>query len=239
MDLPKDTTNPWLVTYLEEFLYYCCPECDERCQSRDTFLDHALGRHPLAEDSLKKFQINDFDNDNFLNITDIKQENYDHEESSVSEAMMMEIPVDPPLKEESEPLKKPIRKCAKKKKTSTTSINKSKKCEICCKVYANRDSWRAHMRNEHPKDNSKVWACQQCDFMGKHERSLKAHMSTVHQKEKLAKMFCSHCGKEDVSIGNLKGICLCGSYSNFYFSKLIFSVEMFSFCNPEHFEMKI
>ena len=38
--------NPWDVGNLEDFLYYCCPECDvkvvhERDQSRDLFLQHA------------------------------------------------------------------------------------------------------------------------------------------------------------------------------------------------------
>lgn len=48
--------NPWVVTYLEEFLFYCCPECDVKCQSKDFFLHHALGNHPLAADCLKQFQ---------------------------------------------------------------------------------------------------------------------------------------------------------------------------------------
>ena len=34
--------NPWDVVNLDDFLYYCCPECDEyRGQSRDLFLQHA------------------------------------------------------------------------------------------------------------------------------------------------------------------------------------------------------
>ena len=27
--------NPWTVENLEEFLYFCCPECDERNQSKE------------------------------------------------------------------------------------------------------------------------------------------------------------------------------------------------------------
>ena len=34
--------NPWDVVNLDDFLYYCCPECDEyRDQSRDLFIQHA------------------------------------------------------------------------------------------------------------------------------------------------------------------------------------------------------
>ena len=28
----KNEENPWMVEELEEFLYYCCPECDEKCR---------------------------------------------------------------------------------------------------------------------------------------------------------------------------------------------------------------
>ena len=41
--------NPWIVGRLEEFLYFCCPECDERNQSKELFLQHALTHHPLAK----------------------------------------------------------------------------------------------------------------------------------------------------------------------------------------------
>ena len=40
--------NPWAVESLEDFLHYCCPECDVKSQSRDFFLDHALLNHPLV-----------------------------------------------------------------------------------------------------------------------------------------------------------------------------------------------
>ena len=49
--------NPWEVRQLEEFLYFCCPECDQKCQTKDSFLQHALGQHPKAEPCLKQFQI--------------------------------------------------------------------------------------------------------------------------------------------------------------------------------------
>ena len=42
----KNEENPWMVEELEEFLYYCCPECDEKCRARGPFLQHALCNHP-------------------------------------------------------------------------------------------------------------------------------------------------------------------------------------------------
>ena len=42
----KNEENPWMVEELEEFLYYCCPECDEKWRSKGPFLQHALCNHP-------------------------------------------------------------------------------------------------------------------------------------------------------------------------------------------------
>ena len=42
----KNEENPWMVEKLEEFLYYCCPECDEKCRAKGPFLQHALCNHP-------------------------------------------------------------------------------------------------------------------------------------------------------------------------------------------------
>ena len=45
--------NPWNVEDLDEFLYYCCPECNKKTQSKESFLQHAIDRHPLGKFSLK------------------------------------------------------------------------------------------------------------------------------------------------------------------------------------------
>ena len=49
--------NPWDVEKLEEFMYFCCPECDERNRSKEIFLQHAFDQHPKAKEYLQKFQI--------------------------------------------------------------------------------------------------------------------------------------------------------------------------------------
>ena len=45
----------WDVKSLEDFLYYCCPECNERKQSRESFLFHALNQHPESHDFLVQY----------------------------------------------------------------------------------------------------------------------------------------------------------------------------------------
>ena len=49
-----EQANPWIVEELEEFLYFCCPECDEKCQAKGHFFsDHsALTNRPDAKTQL-------------------------------------------------------------------------------------------------------------------------------------------------------------------------------------------
>ena len=50
-----EVEDPWNVDTLEEFLYYCCPECkDERIQNKEDFIKHALEVHPKSKVSVSK-----------------------------------------------------------------------------------------------------------------------------------------------------------------------------------------
>ena len=49
-------SNPWEVSNLECFQYYCCPECDQRHQSKQVFLQHALEQHPKSIRPIEKMQ---------------------------------------------------------------------------------------------------------------------------------------------------------------------------------------
>jgi hypothetical protein len=40
------SNNPWAVDTIEEFHFYCCPECDERYHSAKQFKEHASYKHP-------------------------------------------------------------------------------------------------------------------------------------------------------------------------------------------------
>ena len=36
-----ENSNPWIVSSIFEFQYFCCPECDERSQDKQNFVKHA------------------------------------------------------------------------------------------------------------------------------------------------------------------------------------------------------
>ena len=44
--------GPWSVECLEDFLYYCCPECDHKEHSKDFFIQRAFAQHPGANKAL-------------------------------------------------------------------------------------------------------------------------------------------------------------------------------------------
>ena len=52
-----DKNNPWSVSKLEEFLYFCCPECDLKDQSKEAFVQHALDHHPKSKDAIQSIYI--------------------------------------------------------------------------------------------------------------------------------------------------------------------------------------
>ena len=75
MDDTKED-NPWQVNQLEEFLYFCCPRCDSKCQAKDIFLDHALSEHPESSDFLEQFQ---FPEEPLIDDFKVKQEILDED----------------------------------------------------------------------------------------------------------------------------------------------------------------
>ena len=78
--MTEDTKNPWEGRDLEEFLFFCCPECDEKNYSKELFLQHALKLHPMAKEvfgasnSIKVELEEDINNDENNIITDYDDE---------------------------------------------------------------------------------------------------------------------------------------------------------------------
>jgi hypothetical protein len=44
----QNAHNPWVVDTLEDFLFFCCPECPEQSATKDLFINHALFNHPMV-----------------------------------------------------------------------------------------------------------------------------------------------------------------------------------------------
>ena len=49
----KAPDNPWDVSSIYEFNFFCCPECDCKVNTKQSFVSHALECHPRAAEGLK------------------------------------------------------------------------------------------------------------------------------------------------------------------------------------------
>ena len=86
------SNNPWNVTNLDEFLYFCCPECDLRDQSKLQFLQHALEHHPKSKEYAQQF--------NEFVIKEEPREINEDSDFSQEFVMIKSEPIDDPLSEE-------------------------------------------------------------------------------------------------------------------------------------------
>ena len=68
--------NPWAVNNLKDFLYYCCPECDEKIKSLETFLQHALNKHDLAKEVLPKIIVKEEFDEQYNDDYDTVSQNF-------------------------------------------------------------------------------------------------------------------------------------------------------------------
>ena len=67
--------NPWSVKSIEDFRFYCCPECERREVNKKDFLNHAINNHPRAIDSLNfggKSKPHDEVDSNLWNVESIE-----------------------------------------------------------------------------------------------------------------------------------------------------------------------
>ena len=54
-----DKINPWSVPNIEDFLFFCCPECNTRDKLKDAFIQHGLDCHPDSKEDLLRFMSQD------------------------------------------------------------------------------------------------------------------------------------------------------------------------------------
>ena len=76
--------HPWAVQNLEEFLYYCCPECNERNQSEELFFIHALESHPHSKEYILPFKVKSEENETYYNEYDVKVETSEYDLEGLS-----------------------------------------------------------------------------------------------------------------------------------------------------------
>ena len=64
--------NPWKVQSIDEFNYFCCPECVFRAKEDSSFQAHALQNHVLSKTLFHGTEANDLDQGDLLKGIDNK-----------------------------------------------------------------------------------------------------------------------------------------------------------------------
>lgn len=194
--------NPWMVNKLEDFLFFCCPECDTKEKDRKTFLDHAFDKHPDTKTYLSQF----------LTEIPVKTEEFliaepdisfsDHEEEAKVDLSDFLVGFDDNIKTEDISVKDeysaeeeysdyeyyPVKKKPKKVK-SEPRAGKSYECHGCQKIFTSKVE---HMK--HSCENSSH-QCSDC------LKSFKSLFTLYYHKRKCRGMVgeddlkCSKCAK--------------------------------------------
>ncbi len=58
-NMSNSTPNPWeVVHHVQDFSFYCCPECSFKSKAVNPFQDHAMEHHPMVSctDMFKLFK---------------------------------------------------------------------------------------------------------------------------------------------------------------------------------------
>ena len=163
----EEDENPWCVSTLEDFLHFCCPECDVKDKSKELFLQHISKKHPKAKHFLTlwtsvKSELNpEFINEEIRNFdvnVDIKAEECHNEET------ILETNID----------------------NNVDDWNNFGKnlftCLHCQESFQNFNVLHEHMALVHDKPENKP-QCDSCGKTFKTENGLEKHIKEIHQKK--------------------------------------------------------
>ena len=202
--LQDEEENPWSVKNLDEFLYFCCPECHVKDSSQEKFIKHALEHHPKAKHYLEPFIIKE----EFYENDEDKAKNYKFGEINETSNEELTNYSEPEIQIKQETKEKII---ISKENTDTDSIEenvemnqtinnsnfvKTKvelKCNLCEEDnFTSRLSLKKHKKDVH--NEVKKFNCEQCGKFVANAKVLKDHIQTVHEGRKDHK--CQYCNKD-------------------------------------------
>ena len=203
-------TNPWAVKDLEEFSYFCCPECNVKEKSEEIFLKHALQKHPHCEPHLPFYIIKqetyhpdhiECDVEAFEDLENIENDDEkkiieEHvskkDENQISRVVRFNVKsTDDARKIRINPLELKIPEETKKQKHE---------CKQCKKSYPRMKDLKMHVRRTH-ETASQTHKCPNCEKSYSHVHDLKVHIRKVHEG---FRHNCHLCDKSYTESGNLK-----------------------------------
>ena len=191
----------WNVESLEDFLYYCCPECDNRNPSRDEFLHHALSVHEGSNHYLMKFSVKEeFNIDNYY--TDDIEENCLIKELVPNNSLDL-IKND---KKEEAFISHFKEENFDHDEDYDVSLETNEDFDETEKISNNEEvvDLKSEKRDDKINNDGEVkpFKCNQCQFTAKYKSTLTKHVNSVHEGIKNPK--CNICKKEFLKISQMK-----------------------------------
>ena len=188
--MEKEEKSPWCVTNLEQFLYYCCPECDEKNHSKNLFLEHALSQHTNAKDYLQNFTFND-------------TEEYVENSYNDNESIKSEIFLECEIKEEMIDGEINSNEDFHQSNPFVGMEDNKVQCEFCQETFKNKYYLKSHVKTDHVVYGGKIqFNCTLCEKTFSQKEHLRVHIKTVHEGIKAFK--CEFCEKSYTQVHNLK-----------------------------------
>ncbi len=187
--------NPWSFSTLEDYLFYCCPECPHKSRSSISFTHHAVKHHPKAKDKFgDQAFLQDLDEQDF---EDHLEHSPDDQEGNDDEDF--EDDIKPKLDQELfEDSKEDI-----KQEESEDTLDRFKSEELCCDLcqekFNSDKALASHLLSVHHEE--KNFRCQQCDYKAKSQLLITKHVRRLHKKER--KHACHLCDKSFFEKWNL------------------------------------
>ena len=177
--MAKGVENPWNAGTLEEYLYYCCPECSFKAKIDIALIDHAVDQHPRSNDFIQNLQKTIFFRQSLQQLAEESKEietndikiKVEHSEETPSdqviESLNIEITdvrtVSSPLSNsnltlknemsENNPVENEVLDDGNKR--SNDMVDFENMCHICSKTFAHKKNLKRHVMKLHSPKKDK------------------------------------------------------------------------------------
>jgi hypothetical protein len=165
--------NPWAVDHLEEFLFFCCPECPDKISTKASFINHALIEHPKAREVIPAIEIAD-DNDEEIIKDSSKTESEDEYDKDNEDDQDDEDMVDDDLEDSIEEMLQ-----AKVQESLETAPKKNTRSASAASATSTAKVKSQRKSNKDKEDSLTIVQCYFCSEMLP-ENGVKSHMYEFH-----------------------------------------------------------
>ena len=181
---------PWGAENLDEFLFYCCPECDDKFKESQSFLDHAMHNHENSNLEMETMPMEIQDELKY----EVTSMGTPHENSNlamettpivVSSAIPLRFPglIPVTVKQEDDFVSNESRidplSCEMDGVKQEQKQEEIFKCEVCWKTFKTKVGLQKHIRLTH-ENVVETFQCDQCDAKYNDKGVLLKHIKKAH-----------------------------------------------------------